>query len=347
LSLRILKPPGGEAIGANGNWSLRRLPWTDRVLEAGNAALPAGPLRVLYMVSAPRDQVELDFEREEELLVRALGKAGRNVVFDSGDLGSFDELRERINDFHPHVVHLTGHGVARADAAYFASEDDRGESDNRSATELGQLFAGSGVQCAFVSACQAGRAPERAALGGLAQGLLAEGVPLVIGWTASILDEVATQVASVFYDTAASGQTTVDRALVTARQAARKAREERGDPSWSLPVLYAGTRQALLFDAKRTEPSARPSLVLRPFAGHGGGLRGALHWPTARAAASVAGAARGRAADGGADRSGRRQEHAGEPSGTQAGSGSSVLSSRCSGHTLTRTRQGRMRLHRP
>ena len=84
---------------------------------------------------------------------------------------------------------------------------------------------------------------------------------------------MATQVASVFYDTAASGQTTVDRALVTARQAVRKVCDERGDPSWSLPVLYAGTRQALLFDAKRTEPSVRPSLVLRPFAGHGGGLR--------------------------------------------------------------------------
>jgi tetratricopeptide (TPR) repeat protein len=267
LPWELLRPADGEAIGTNGNWGLRRLPWFDRTLEAGNGELPAGPLRVLYMVSAPRDQAELDFEREEELLVRTFGKAGRNVVFDSGDLGSFEELRERINDFHPHVVHLTGHGVARAEAAYFAFEDDRGESDERAASELGQLFAGSGVQCAFVSACQAGRAPERAALGGLAQGLLAEGVPLVIGWTASILDDVATQVAGAFYDAVSSGRTAVDRALMTARQVVRKACEERGDPSWSLPVLYAGTRQALLFDARRIEPSERPSLVLRPLPG--------------------------------------------------------------------------------
>jgi hypothetical protein len=96
-------------------------------------------------------------------------------VFDSGDLGSYEELEERINSFRPHVVHLTGHGAAREDAAYFAFEGESGETDDRSTTELGQLFAGSGVQCAFISACQAGRAPERAALGGLAQGLLAEG----------------------------------------------------------------------------------------------------------------------------------------------------------------------------
>ena len=55
------------------------------------------PCGYLYMVSAPRDQVELDFEREEELLVRALGKAGRNVVFDSGDLGRLRRVPARAD----------------------------------------------------------------------------------------------------------------------------------------------------------------------------------------------------------------------------------------------------------
>src|SRR4029077_13836991 len=197
----------------------------------------------------------------------ALGRAGRRVVFDSGDLGSFEELGERINEFRPHIVHLTGHGGTREETAYFAVEDESGNTDQRPASELGQLFAGSGVACAFLSACQAGRAPAQAALGGLAQGLLAEGVPLVIGWTASILDDVATEVASSFYGAVSAGQTTVDRALVMGRQAARKMCEARGAPSWSLPVLYAGTRQLRLFDARRTEPSSRPSLVLQPLPG--------------------------------------------------------------------------------
>jgi CHAT domain-containing protein/AAA ATPase-like protein len=271
LPWELLRPASGEAIGADARWGLRRLPWADRRLEGADGGLTAGPLRVLYMVSAPTDQVELDFEREEELLLSALGRAGRRVVFDSGDLGSFEELGERINEFRPHIVHLTGHGVTREETAYFAFEDDRGESDDRSASEVGQLFAGSGVACAFLSACQASRAPTRAALGGLAQGLLAEGVPLVIGWTASILDDVATQVASSFYGAVSPGQTTVDRALVVARQAARRVCEPRGDPSWSLPVLYASTGQMRLFDAARTEPSPRPSLVLERLPGMVGG----------------------------------------------------------------------------
>src|SRR5438552_2850994 len=81
------------------------------------------------------DQVELDFEREEDLLLSALGRTGRRVVFDSGDLGSFEELGDRINEFRPHIVHLTGHGVTRDETAYFAFEDERGDSDRRSASE--------------------------------------------------------------------------------------------------------------------------------------------------------------------------------------------------------------------
>jgi hypothetical protein len=104
LPWELLWPPGGEAIGANAQWSVRRLPWPDRPLGPAGDQLSGGLLRVLYMVAAPRDQAELDFEREEELLLRALGRAGQRVVFVSGDLGSFEELRERIGDSTPCVT---------------------------------------------------------------------------------------------------------------------------------------------------------------------------------------------------------------------------------------------------
>jgi hypothetical protein len=106
LPWELLRPAGGEAIGADAKWSLRRLPWAERQLEAADGELPAGPLKVLYMVSAPQDQAELDFEREEELLLRAVGQAGRRVVFDSGDLGSFEELGERLSAKERRAAHL-------------------------------------------------------------------------------------------------------------------------------------------------------------------------------------------------------------------------------------------------
>ncbi|MCX9076293.1 MAG: tetratricopeptide repeat protein, partial [Candidatus Methanoperedens sp.] len=175
------------------------------------------------------------------------------------DMGSFEELRQRINEFQPHIVHLTGHGIVKEDGlGYFAFEDERGNADLRSSLEIRQeLFAGSSVQCAFISGCQSGKAPPVEALGGVCQGLVGEEVPLAIGWAASIADNISTQFAAAFYNTLAAGQP-VDRALTQARLSIKKLCEEQGDPSWTLPVLYSATSQRLVFD-----PHMQPVTVLR------------------------------------------------------------------------------------
>ena len=183
------------------------------------------------MACAPQDQATLDYEREEASLLQAIARAGPNVAFDSGDLGTFEELRQRINEFQPHLVHLTGHGIVGDDGlGYFAFEDERGNTDLRSSLDMRQqLFAGSSVQCAFISGCQTGKAPPVAALGGICQGVIDAEVPLAIGWGASISDRIATRFATTFYNTLATGQP-VDRALVQARQSIRKDCEASGNP---------------------------------------------------------------------------------------------------------------------
>jgi tetratricopeptide (TPR) repeat protein len=270
LPWELLRPADGDFMGSDAKFSIRRLPWWDRQLAPSAGQLRPRPLRILFMACAPQDQPSLDYEREEESLLKAIGCAGPDVAFDSGDLGSFDELRQRINDFKPHIVHLTGHGIVAEDGrGYFAFEDERGQSDLRSSVEIGQLFAGSEVQCAFISGCQTGKAPPVAALGGICQGLVGEEVPLAIGWAASIADVTATNLAAIFYDAVADGET-VDRALTQARQGVRKECDDRGDPSWTLPTLYAATGQGLLFDTnpkRPAEPPPRQGGVQQPLAG--------------------------------------------------------------------------------
>src|SRR5260370_21671394 len=142
---------------------------------------------------------------------------------------------------------------------WFAFEDERGATDLHSSVEMARhLFAGTSVQCAFVSGCQTGKAPPINAMGGICQGLVREGVPLAIGWAASIADDLATQLAQGFYGTLTGGET-VDRALVVARQAIAEACEERDDPAWALPVLYSSTTQSLVFDPDPDRPEKRPS----------------------------------------------------------------------------------------
>ncbi len=269
LPWELLRPPDGDFLGFDLKFSIRRLPLPDKILTAFVGQLRPRPLRILFMACAPRDQKYLNYEREEEFMFRAIEKAGPNVVIDSGDMGSFEELRQRINEFQPHIVHLTGHGIVRDDGlGYFAFEDEQGKTDLRSSVEIRQqLFAGSSVQCAFISGCQTGKAPPVEALGGICQGLVGDEVPLAIGWAASIADNSATHFAATFYNTLAAGQP-VDRALTQARQAIRKLCEEQGDPSWTLPVLYNVTSQRMIFDPRsKPVPPLRKSIVQRPLPG--------------------------------------------------------------------------------
>ncbi|MHC1594870.1 MAG: CHAT domain-containing protein, partial [Methanotrichaceae archaeon] len=159
LPWELLRPPEGDFLGIDLKFSIRRLPSSGSELPQFQGELRPRPLRLLFMACAPQDQASLDYELEEEYLLGAI--SGLDVAFDSGDLGTFEELCDRINVFRPHIVHLTGHGVVgkkcpvcgkvngpkddvcrRLDCkaslekvpslGYFAFEDESGRADLRS-----------------------------------------------------------------------------------------------------------------------------------------------------------------------------------------------------------------------
>jgi len=275
LPWELVHSPAGDFLGVDSKFSIRRFPRSGQQIPSFDGELRPRPLRLLLAVSSPTDLATLDYEREEEYLLRAI--SGLDVAFDSGDLGSFQDLRDHVEQFQPHVVHLTGHGavvkrcpqcgwlngteekVCKNCSAslegvsalgHFAFEDESGKTDMRSSEELSRLMAASGVQCVFVSGCETGKAPPTEALGGVCQGLVSQEVPLAIGWAASISDDVANEFAHSFYRSLANGQS-VDRALIRARQDVWKECEKRGDPSWTLPVLYSATSQGEIFDLQK------------------------------------------------------------------------------------------------
>jgi hypothetical protein len=160
LPWELLRPAGAEAIGADAGWTVRRLPQVDHALPSYDGTLRPLPLRVLFMAWAPTDAPELDYDREEEFLLDTIARIGPRAVYDSGDLGTYEELQQKINEFDPHIVHLSGHGAVLDGVGKFAFESEEGTSDLRPSDEIGQLFAGSNVQCAFISGCQTAQATD-------------------------------------------------------------------------------------------------------------------------------------------------------------------------------------------
>jgi len=107
----LLFPPEGDFLGLDPRFAIRRLPGSEKRLESFSGELRPRPLRLLFMACAPTDQATLDYEREEEALFRAV--SGQGVAFDSCDMGTFQELKERVSEYRPHILHLTGHGLVR------------------------------------------------------------------------------------------------------------------------------------------------------------------------------------------------------------------------------------------
>jgi hypothetical protein len=187
LPWSLLRLPGeDEPLGLDPNDSIRLHPATQRLAESQDEPRP-GPLRVLYSACAPRGAEDLSYEREEHQLLQTLTQPEYDVAHFGCDLGAFDEFKERVGEYRPHVVHLTGHGFIREGEGQFAFEDERGYTDLRPGEEivdeaLDEAPDERRVQCVFVSGCETGRAPEVEALNGVCQSLVMNGVPVAVGW---------------------------------------------------------------------------------------------------------------------------------------------------------------------
>ncbi|MCH8806631.1 MAG: CHAT domain-containing protein [Planctomycetes bacterium] len=258
LPWELIELDGGGPLGCDPAWRLLRTP-LDRLSPAAPAR--PGPLRVLFLAAAPTDQAQLDFEREEDAISTICGRV-KDVVLRIVDSGTVDELRDFVTEFRPHIVHLSGHGIVGDDGVgRLAFEDEYGRTDNRDVEKLAaDIFRGSTVQCVFLNACQS----ARAAVAGLAQHLVNVGVPHVLGWSASVGDDRATDFATEFYRRLVRGEA-LGAATAHAREHIRRAGlitsgiETVQDATYALPQLYAAVAHDEVVDrAAAPEPYQGP-----------------------------------------------------------------------------------------
>jgi tetratricopeptide (TPR) repeat protein len=243
--------PGADLpLGCDPAWALLRVPAPTAPVEP--APPDPGPLRLLFLAAAPEGDVPLDYEREEEAMLRATERLDLSVVvLPFAETGGIAELAEAVTRHRPHVVHLSGHGIVDPrGTGWFAFEDERGRSAAEPAAEIaGRVFRGSSVRCTVLNGCQTGQA----AAAGLAGQLVASGVPLVLGWGASVIDDTATSFIAGLYQHLAGGER-VPAAAARARQDVwRTCRVKSGDhelwdATFALPWLFAAGPDPDLID---------------------------------------------------------------------------------------------------
>lgn len=253
LPWELIESAPGVPIGCDRAWRIRRAPESG---EAHVRAAAPGPLRVLFLAAAPRDQAQLDYERDEVRMLRSIESLAGEVVVHVAERGTLDELAALAEEHRPHVVHLAAR-AERGDesgAAVVVLEDEAGAADPLEAPRLVSRIAAAGsVRCVVLAGCDT---PPAAAAAWCADAVRA-GVPAALAWAARTDDALATRFASILYERLAAGAPLAD-ALAEVRERLRATGQiQHGagaavpvvqDPSYAVAQLFARAGAERLFD---------------------------------------------------------------------------------------------------
>ena len=177
------------------------------------------PLRTLFMAASPEGSTRLDYEKEEDWILRATQEAGAEaelVVEESGTLEGLQYLIDTYGREHFDVLHLSGHATVDGSNPLFQLEDEVGRSRPTTPEELVGALRNRWPRLVFVSGCLTGNAPDQGKLPSMAEALVTAGAPHVLGWGLPVGDLAASQFAASLYRRLAVGDT-IDRAVVAAR----------------------------------------------------------------------------------------------------------------------------------
>jgi hypothetical protein len=207
-----------------------------------------GPLRILVVSAQPVGFGRLSIEQEVQVIQRGfepLVEAGL-VQIDTLARATPSMIHGRLTTGNYQVVHFIGHGVYNEERGegclIFVNE--QGSEYPLGERSVREIFRGRGLSLVFLNACESGRGGRADFNKGVAQSLVAHGLPALVANQYSVLDSSATSFAQQFYWSLAQGMS-----LGVAAREARIAVNYllHGEPiDWAVPVLYARDADATL-----------------------------------------------------------------------------------------------------
>ncbi|MBA3944217.1 MAG: CHAT domain-containing protein [Herpetosiphonaceae bacterium] len=206
------------------------------------------PLDVLLVLAEPPDQPPLKLQQEEQRVEAGLQQlpAGALIQLPVLKQARWPDLQTALaGDRHVDLLHFAGHGYFSGGSTglIFHDDEDPNTSHLVTADDLAAEFHGKGVKVVVLSACESARV-DRGVWNGVAQQLLAAGVPAVVAMQFPVGDDEARAFAAGFYTALATGST-VDVAVAEGRL--RMAGSVPLTTGWGCPVIYMRTTEARLF----------------------------------------------------------------------------------------------------
>jgi WD40 repeat protein/tetratricopeptide (TPR) repeat protein len=216
----------------------------------------APPLRILGVISSPKDLPSLDVADERRRLEHALNDLSAAGIVEliwlpRATLSELDRIVGAPDEFH--VIHYIGHGAydERTQGGLLVFEDDRGNRHEVTGEELASLLHDErSIALAVLNACEGARTSHVDPFSGVASSLVQSGIPAVVGMQFEVTDQAAVVFAERLYTALAQGYP-VDAALAHARRAIWAA---GNTVEFGTPVLFLRSGTALLFEIDSTAP---------------------------------------------------------------------------------------------
>ncbi len=233
-------------------------------VPANIVSVVKGPLRILVASAQPVGFGRLSIKQEEEVIRRGFqplidaGAVRIKVVAHATPTLIHGELATgRYN-----AVHFIGHGTFDEDKqeGMLIFENERGAEYRLGERSVREIFCQRGVNLVFLNACQTATGGKADFNKGVAQSLVAHGLPALVANQYSVLDASATSFAQFFYWSLAQG--------LSIGQATREARiavnySLAGESiDWAVPVVYARDPNRSLC-AKPEEVDSVPATAIR------------------------------------------------------------------------------------
>ncbi len=231
------------------------------------------PLRILVVVAQPMGLAHLSVDQEIAAIdagfadLKQAGLVETEILLDATP----EKLHRLLEISSPPMskrafdaVHFIGHGYFDRDTqlGYLLFEDEVGRSQQVDSRSLQEIFCRRGIRLVFLNACETAESGPVDFNSGLAQSLIAGGLPSVVANQYSVMDVSATSFAQHFYWSLARGNTIGD----AARESRIAVNYSIPGPNidWAVPVVYARNPGDCLVNVDPTPTSAAPAIAPAP-----------------------------------------------------------------------------------